>query len=208
MKNWLTRHREAIMPLLVLAAVTLILANLLRHGLLTPSILAANKDALAALNSAVGVIVIVVGGIFSYYRFFRGRTFFSRAELKVSVVVIETTEDFNIHAVTVEVKNIGTLSIWEPTPYVRVDQYGPRGRKTDQWANWTEASGPGVETEMLTVIDSGETAAFICQHQVEKSIWSVTYVAFVKSREREIWKASTTVANKSKAPITGEALSR
>jgi hypothetical protein len=204
MKKWLTRNREALIPLLVLAVATLILANLLKHGLLTPSVLAANKDALAALNSAVSIVVIVVGAIFSYYRFFRGRTFFSRAELKISVVVIETTKNFNLHAVTLEVKNIGTMSIWEPTPLVKLYEYGPAGPTSDTWGDWRDAVGSSDEADMLSVIDSGEVVSFINHHEVGKSIWAVTYVAFVTAKSREVWKVSTTVPNKSKQSATGE----
>jgi hypothetical protein len=82
MKKWLTHHRDVVIPALVILATVLVLANLMKYKLLTASVLASNKDALAALSSAVSIIAISAGAVFSYYRFFRGRTFYSRAELK------------------------------------------------------------------------------------------------------------------------------
>src|ERR1700678_1114938 len=127
MKSWLTRHRDVTIPALVVVVAALVLANLMRYKLLTATALASNKDSLSALSSAVSVIPIIAGSVFSYYRFFRGRTFFCRAELKVNVTVIPTGTGVNLHAVALEVKNIGSLSIWDPIPVIRIDEYGPKG---------------------------------------------------------------------------------
>jgi hypothetical protein len=197
MKKWLTRNREAIVPLLIVVVATLILVNLIKHGLLTVSGLASNKDALAALNSSVSIIVIAVGALFSYYRFFRGRTFYARAELNIQVTVIDTPEDFNIHVVTLIIKNIGTLSIWEPMPILKTYEQGPKGVTSQIWDNWRESSPSENETEMLAVIDSGEIAYFTHHHRVSKEVWAVTFSAYVRSHTNEMWKNSITVKNKS-----------
>jgi hypothetical protein len=193
--KWLTRYREIIVPLLVVVAVSFTLANLLKYGVLSSSQLAKNKDALSALNSAVNVVVIIIGAIFSYYRFFRGRTFFSRAELSLFASVLDTTKDFNIHFLTLEVKNIGALSIWDPLPVMDMYKHGPNGITHDVWENWREATTSIGEAGMLPVIDSGEIASFITYEEVDKSIWAVEYVAFVKSQGRTIWKRAITVPN-------------
>src|SRR5437016_5444752 len=107
--RWFTRHRDTIVPLLVVIVASLFLVNLIKHDILTASQLASNKDALAALQSAVQVVFIILGAVFSYYRFFRGRTFITRADVSIKVEVIQATDEFNVHALTVEFKNLGTV---------------------------------------------------------------------------------------------------
>lgn len=195
MKDWITRNREILFPIFTVLVVALVVANSLKHGWLTTSILADNKDALDALNKVVTAIVVGVGAVFSYYRFFRGRTFFSRANLAMDVVVLPTTDEFNIHAVTLKVTNIGNLSIWEPVPEMKVRKYGPTGVEEEVWGAWGEAKASWEDQRMLSVVDSGETVTFIHHTQVDKETWAVTYMAFVRSRRKDIWKHSVTVSN-------------
>lgn len=193
--KWLTRHFETIVPLLLVTAAALLLATSIRYGLLTTSLLASNKESLAALSDAITILAVTIGGVFSYYRFFRGRTFFRRAELSISVAVIPTTESYNLHAVTLHMKNIGSLSIWEPVPILRVHEFGPEGVKEEIWDEWQEAQSPIPNRSTLAVVDSGETVAFVNHSEVDKSIWAVGYVAFVSSNGEEVWKCVATVRN-------------
>jgi hypothetical protein len=194
MKNWLTRHRDVTIPALVVVVAVLVLANLMKYKLLTATALASNKDSLSALSSAVSVITIIVGSVFSYYRFFRGRTFFCRAELKVNVTVIPTGTGVNLHAVALEVKNIGSLSIWDPIPVIRIDEYGPKGVTKHLIEAWSEAHSPRGTGPTLPVIDSGETASFWTTEEVAESAWAVFYTAFVHS-QGEVWKQVAVVRN-------------
>jgi len=196
MKSWLTRHRDVVIPAMVVFAAALILADLMRYKLLTASFLASNKDALAALSSAVSIVAISVGAVFSYYRFFRGRTFYSRAELKINVTVIPMRVGINMHAVILEVKNIGTLSIWNPIPVMRIDEHGPDGVQRRVIDSWSEAQSPKGEGAMLAVIDSGGTASFWTEIEVSDEIPAVFYTAFVHSHQGEIWKQVTVAQNR------------
>jgi len=110
---WFIRHRESIIPALLTIVAALLLANLVRHGVLSASRLAKNKDALSALQSCVQVVVLVLGAIFSYYRFFRGRTFVARGDLIVTVITVNA-ERASLHGVTLEFKNLGTTTVWRP----------------------------------------------------------------------------------------------
>lgn len=193
--RWITRYREIIVPALVVIGVSLLLANLIKHHLLSSSALTNNKDALAALNNSVNIVVIVVGSVFSYYRFFRGRTFYSRAELKITVEVIRATADVFIHFVTLEAKNIGTLSIWNPVPVLKMYQYGPDGSTETTFEHWSEAKSPKAHGESLAVIDSGESASFWADTEVAAKTWAVVYTAFVHADSGDIWKQVAVVKN-------------
>jgi hypothetical protein len=196
MRQWLTRNREIIISSLATIVAALILADLVKYRWLTASALGNNKDALSALSSAVSVIAICVGAVFSYYRFFRGRTFYSRAELKIDVTVIPRDAAVNMHAVIVEAKNIGTLPIWSPSLVLSVVQSGPNGEKIDVLDSWSIAKSPRGEAGTVAVIDSGETAPFWTDLAIPTEVWAVFYTAFVHSAGGEIWKKVIVVRNK------------
>jgi hypothetical protein len=202
MQRWYVRNRDTIVPLLGVGAIALLLANLIQHGYLTASLLATNKDALSALQSVVQVVVLTAGAIFSYYRFFRGRTFVSRAEINIVVQVLSAGEDQHLHSVIVQFKNLGTVSIWEPLPVVNVQLIGPEGVVSETWRNWRAArvtdhqNARDLESTIpLTVVDSGETVTFNTYHEVSKRFWAAEYEVFVKDSDGNIWKRAAMVSN-------------
>jgi hypothetical protein len=193
--RWITQRREVILPALIIAVAILVLGNLVVHDFLTASIFTENAVALDALSDATTISAVVVGAVFSYYRFFRGRTFFRRAEPRLSVAVYSTSEDYNLHAVTLELKNIGSMAIWNPVPVVEVFEYGPEGVSKTVWENWQEARSPWATGEDLSIVDSGETVSFISHKEVPKVKWAVAYVAFIHCDGGDIWKCATTASN-------------
>jgi hypothetical protein len=197
--KWFTRYRDTIVPLLVVIIAALLLVNLIKHDILTASHLAANKDALAALQSAVQVVFIVLGSVFSYYRFFRGRTFVTRADVGIKVEVIEATKDFNLHSITIELKNLGTVCLWDPKPQMELHLLGPDGVTTISKREWREAASPHAPTALYAVVDSGETVSFGTYQEIPKTVWAVAYEAFVTDADGVTWKRSQMVANKVKS---------
>lgn len=195
MRRWLTKNRETVIPGLVVVVLGLSLAILLKYGMLTRSRLEDNKEALAALNYAVGILVVVFGGVLSYYRFFRGRTFVARAEPELSVQVLPTTDDFNIHAVTLRLKNIGNLPIWDPVPRVEVHREGPDGSVTETWEEWVEAEIADQQDDGIAVVDPGESVSFINHVRVPTEVWAVSYIAFFRGSGGQVWKCSATTSN-------------
>jgi hypothetical protein len=194
--NWFARHRESIILGLTLLVAGLLLANLIRHGILSASALSQSKDALSALQSAVQILFIVLGAIFSYYRFFRGRTFVSRAIVDVDVAVIETTRTYTLHWVTLEFKNLGTVSVWAPRPEVIVRLTGPTGTSVETWDDWREASTGRERRRHLSVVDSGETISFTALKEVPVDIWAVEYQVFVTDSDGVRWKRAVMVPNR------------
>ena len=95
----------------------------------------------------------------------------------------------------VEIKNIGTLPIWNPTPVVDVTTIESRKYNKERWDNWTEARITN-STDIYTVVDSGEDASFFNEHEVAKEAWAVAYVAYVTAESGETWKKAIMVQNK------------
>lgn len=68
------------------------------------------KDTLDAVKNLATIIAIVVGAIWTYFNFFKGRTYKSRFESKVSGKVI-STDNTNYLIVTIQLKNVGLSNV-------------------------------------------------------------------------------------------------
>lgn len=194
--RWFARYRETIVLALTLLVAGLFLANLIRHEVLSTSTLAESKDALSALQSAVQILFIVLGAVFSYYRFFRGRTFVSRANVDVDVTVIETPKQVALHWITIEFRNLGTVSIWAPQPEVIVELVGPTGTSSETWRDWREASTGRERVRHFSVVDSGEAISFTALKEIPADIWAVGYQVFVTDADGVRWKRAVMVPNR------------
>ena len=197
MYNWLRRHKGAIVFALSVTTIALLAANAWKYEVLSSTWLKDQKDALAALNSIVTLLVFLAASLFSYYRFFRGRTLSLRSELSIDVSVHATPDDCNLHAYTLTAKNVGTSTIWNPEPEVQVAIHGPSDvKETRIINNWVEESTGGNSDATVAVIESEETVSFNGQQLIPKSAWAVTYTASLKADSGDMWFSSKTVGNK------------
>ncbi|WP_408596600.1 hypothetical protein [Pseudomonas sp. PLMAX] len=192
MSNWLGRNRGAFVFALTLLMVLLGLANAWKHDLVSVQWLREQKDTLAALNSAVTIALLIAGAMFSYYRFFRGRTLSLRLELSIDVSVHETPLDKRLHAITVTAKNVGTSTVWNPHPALQIRIHGP----SEAVWNINEWQSVDGQTSTLSVIESGEATTFFALKSISKEAWAVTYTASVKADEGDTWFVSKTISNR------------
>jgi hypothetical protein len=189
--------RSWLSPILTIVLNALVFAYGVKHQYLNWSWLAANKDTIAALNSLTGVAGIFVGGILAYYRFFRGRTFSTRAELTMNISVLKASADKFLHVLTLSIKNVGTVSIWNPQPIVKVSAHRGDGSVSAELVdNWYEAALATETSPRLSVLDSGESCDFFMQRSFPEDVWAVTYSATVHCSTRDSWTKLATVENR------------
>lgn len=173
----------------------LLIANAWRDGSISFAWFAAQKDALAGISSAVTAVVLVIGSVFSYFRFFRGRTLSQRAELSLSVSVHATTGACLIHAITLSAKNVGNTTIWNPLPTISAEVHGPADvQNAFHIADWNPEEVKS--SNMAPVIDPGETVTFFALRQIAEAAWAVTYSAALMAGEGDTWHVAKTVSNK------------
>lgn len=197
MYTWLRRHKGAIVFALSVLAIALLAANAWKHQILSATWLKSQKDALAALNSIVTLLVFLAASVFSYYRFFRGRTLSLRAELNLDVSVHETPNESNLHAFTLTAKNVGTSTIWNPIPKITAVTHGPNSTEEKRdIVNWFEQHPTDGPKGTAAVIEADETVSFFGRQSVLKSAWAVTYTASVTADSGDTWFASKTISNK------------
>jgi hypothetical protein len=195
MRAWLERHRDEILGILLLSVTALALANVLKGRSISLAWLKDNKDAITAATGIATTLLVFLGGIFSYYRFFRGRTFAARAELKLSVSVHPTTEDFHLHSIVAEIKNLGSMPIWDPQPTIWFTIHGPEGSTRNVIDDWFDPPILSGQRSDLTVIESSETTSYFAQHKIPKAAWVVTYLMAIRSRSGDVWHVGTSISN-------------
>jgi hypothetical protein len=190
---WLLRRSGAITFALTIILIILILANTWKHSLVSVEWLSKEKDALAALNSIATMIIVITGAVFSYYRFFKGRTLSLRMDLALGVTVHSTQEQYLIHAITLTAKNVGNSTIWYPTPKMTVRIHGPKRkeeiRKADDWWDINE------DLHLAPVIDAGETVFFFTHQLIPDDAWAVSYSASLRADHGDVWRVFKTISN-------------
>jgi hypothetical protein len=190
----LRSYRGEIFVVLSLIAVVLLVANLVKDGLVTAELLESNKGAIDAGSKIVTGVLLLVGGLFSYFRFFRGRLLAVRAEVSIQVSVHKSPHDFNLHAIQISMRNVGSSAIWEPEPELWITLDEAESSKHEVVREWSDLPGCD-DPSFASVIDTGESVLFFCRRRIPKRVWAVTYQVAVRSASGDIWQSGTTVSN-------------
>ena len=113
------------------------------------------SSAVANIKAIVETAAITVGGIWAYYKFFRGRTFRPRLEPAISGRASESKSLTNV-LISAQLKNVGLskVAISKEGSAIRVFATDPT--KTDGVAEWQRAITVGV-FEKHGWIEPGET---------------------------------------------------
>jgi hypothetical protein len=196
------RLRIWVTPVLLTVLAVLGLAHARKAGILSLTWLNANKDAVATVSSMVNVLVLAVGSALAYFRFFRGRTLATRADISIDVDVIAAPSGSLLHSIAISVNNKGTVTIWEPRPMIQVKARYPDGKISeftiDRWIDEQhEAADRRGSTRGISAIDSDETADFFTEHVFDEDIWAVTYAVSVTCSTGDTWTKLRTVSNSS-----------
>jgi hypothetical protein len=174
----------------------LLVANVIKHGLLSWHLLESRKDALSAANSALTICILAVGGVLSYFRFFRGRTFAVRGELDLKVDVLEAPTHEMLHVLTLSFRNVGTVPIWNPEPRIEIRGHlGSESSPLGSISQWFEPMARPDGRIRAAVLDAGEVGRFYTQRFVNTEYWAVTYYASIACETGDVWQCTATVLN-------------
>lgn len=194
--KFVQRYRDDLVLALLFLLGILAVGNLAKYGFLKWSWFADNKNALDGISTVLGILAVAVGALATYRRFFKGRTFTTRADIQLTVSVHPHGPEEMLHAICLTVHNVGTLPIWAPTSLISVSIHGPEGVCCDyQISKWWTPHEEGTAESTDSVVDTGETASFYATDSIPRNAWSVTYIASVKDDSGNVWRAGKTVSN-------------
>ncbi|HEV7507316.1 MAG TPA: hypothetical protein VGS07_20680 [Thermoanaerobaculia bacterium] len=206
---WSGRRRGLAIAFLSVAVLGLVVANLVKWGLLTWDTFKDHKDSLGAASSVVSMVVLTVGAVLSYFRFFHGRTFATRAELDLVVCVYSLPNGRMLHTISLSLKNVGGSAIWNPQPVIAITVTDDSGsHSADAINRWWDPLVPTDGAMRVAVVDTGETVRFPTYRDFDAQAWIVTYFASVTCDSGDVWKYVHIVRNVApgigdRAPDTG-----
>jgi len=189
-------RRSTVITLLSVAVVALLVANGVKYGLLEDRFFVAHEKLIDGLAKIFAGALLLIGTLASYFRFFRGRTFSARADLDLSVNVMEGSPGHLLHAIDVKLHNLGAVPIWGPTAELRIHAFGEPAIEPEYVTAWKlRRERDGVERTI--VIDPQERGQFHATREFDRKIWAVHYEVIVTSASQDAWHSMTTVPNRS-----------
>jgi hypothetical protein len=191
-------RRTTMIAVLSIAAMVLLVANALKYGWVHESFFVSHEKTIDGGAKLFGGLVLVLGAVASYFRFFRGRTFAARAEIAIAVKVMEGAPGTVLHVIDVVFHNLGTVPIWEPLAELRIEAFGNPAvdaERITQWGMRRERDG----VSRTAVVDPQETGLFHVTREFPKSVWAVHYEVVIVSEADDAWHSMTTVSSRVKA---------
>jgi hypothetical protein len=171
--------------------VILFTAEILKLLIVHAKWLGSEKDAIGAVTTIINSILLVLGTLFAYFRFFHGRTFARRLDVELDVKIIRASSPAFLHAIDLTIKNIGTVPIWNPAVILRIQQHGENVGKPEEIDQWQDP----FPIDRGSVIDTQESSQFYAWRQIPQEVWAVTYWVKVWTSRGEAWTKAVTVAN-------------
>jgi hypothetical protein len=191
------RFRVSALWNLLAVLFLLILAALYTRGL-TLSFLADHKDGFAALNNVVGTAALGIGGVLAYFRFFRGRTFATRANLQVEVEVACSPSGRSLHSIRIEVANVGTTTLVDPTMEITAVRHHINSSTSDAAVEvWRPRLPKDTRKRAFYSVEPGETAVYFAQEPHAPEVWLVSYEVTFSLPNGRTWTDYVAVENKS-----------
>lgn len=83
----------------------------------------ANEKLIDFTSKLITFLFFIIGGLFTYLKFFKGHLFLSKMNLKSSGQVIEIDKEKNLHVITIELINSGNFTIFNPSLKVKYSNY-------------------------------------------------------------------------------------
>lgn len=161
--------------------------------------LESNRELISVIRDIVTILTIALGGFFSYFKFFKGRTFLPKADIGLEVSLIDTPNNCILHTIKFSLTNKGTITIINPVAKLGIRSFIGNTQENEVVHDLVEKSffdGPLVKHHRA--VDVGETIFFIYQREFHASIWAVTYEVEVTSSTNHKWKNSHTIRNRIK----------
>ncbi len=194
--RWAKLHASAVASLTIVAAILLV-SVLFKYGIVSGADLVENKSLVDVLSKILGTSILTLGAIASYFRFFRGRTLSPRLKIDAKVDVYPASQGSNLHILSVEVTNIGAVSVWGLRPSVRLIRHGPDGDEEEgEIRRWWEPMAESGDAGKLRVVDTEESEQYVVQRTVPKTFYAVTYCVGGRLESGQSWSRVVTASNR------------
>jgi hypothetical protein len=196
-------RRTTMIAVFSIVALVLLAANALKYGWMPESFFVSHEKTIDGGTKLFGGLVLVLGAIASYFRFFRGRTFAARGDIVITVKVMEGPPGMVLHVIDIVFHNLGTVPIWSPLSELRIQPFGSPPVEPEHVTEWSlRRERDGVSR--TAVVDPQENGLFHATREFPMSVWAVHYEVVIVSEAGDAWHSMTTVSNRLKAAGEGK----
>jgi len=185
------RESSGFFPWLILLAGLLGIAVILKEGIFSFDFLRLNKETVEVTTKVIETLILIVGSILAYFRFFKGRTLKPKLLIKSDCTVIKQ-ENLLQHYIDVEVQNTGTVAIWNHRIEIIATIHGGEEQEVNV-SNFAKLPEDLKSDEHL--IDVGETSYEHAYLSVPSNAYAVTYQILVFDHNGTMWNRAFTMKN-------------
>jgi hypothetical protein len=172
-------------------AFVLVIAVLIKDGVLTKNRIVDNKELFDAISKIATILVLFIGGILSYVRFFKGRTLGPKLILKLQSGVVSVDKGL-LHWIEIEIQNTGSVSIWNYDVKIYATYHGTFA-SSDEITEFVYV--PHDLEVQEHVVDVGESAFEHAFLVVLPHVNAVTFQVVLIDQNRTMWTRCLTVKN-------------
>lgn len=187
-------RRQIIFLLLTILTITIVLL-VFKSNIISAEKLKSNKDVFSAIKDIAAIIGILFAVIFTYFKYFIGRTFSLNAETGIEITLIESPNNSYLHSLRISIKNIGSFAIWNPVITLSIIKHEGEAETTEVINDIQENMAVTGE-KYDNVINPGETASIFFRKEIPGNIWAVNYKAQIVFGNRKTWYCSKYIKNK------------
>ena len=188
--NW--KFKNHLILSLLSIIILLISILLIKNNTITVEKIASHKDFIDAVNKIIGSILLIIGAVFSYFKFFKGRTFSERLIIDVHVKVFDYNQNQKLHTVDIELHNIGAIPIKNFTCEISANMID--GTENETVEILTEIKP--ISDNATSIIDTQEIDYKHYKLLVSNDIKAVLYKIKIISSKGDAWTKAFTIINK------------
>lgn len=209
--NNLIRHKEAILIFLVILAAILLYAELLQENIIQNFISNdSNEKIIEFTSTLLTLIIVIVGSVFAYFKFFKGHLFLAKLNVKASAQLIKIDKRQNLHIITIKVTNYGQYSIFNPSiicfysdwPFDHTSKEIGRiyGQNLDNFsvAEIMDEAGPlrrnGKKGDLI--YRPGGESCMVIYNKVESTV-AASFYRIEVSKKKRVWYDEIVIDNES-----------
>jgi hypothetical protein len=182
---------RGLIPWMLLVTILLFIAVIAKEGILTRAVLLANKDVVDTAAKLLASVSLAVGGLLSYFRFFKGRLLRPKLVISCQSGMIPLARS-NMHWLNIQVENRGSVAIWN---YELRAEASYHGQESDTVVISNFLQPPGVTEQGELLVDVGESSYKHALLEVPKDVQAVSFRISVTDKTGSVWDQFLTVSN-------------
>jgi len=179
-----------VVPVMAFIAVLLLLCAPFKAGLISFADIVNKKDFIDAFSKIITSLVLIIGGVLSYIKFFKGRVLKPKIDIHLKTGAFATKEKI-LHWLEIAIENKGSVAVWNYTLELFAIPYPNRESPT----NISDSVIASDVEDQEHLVDVGETAFEHAVIELKKETFAYTFEIILTDDRGTKWRRCVTVKN-------------